>query len=70
MTYTDHGTRLGDGDDWLPLAAANGLEWAHRRQGEPDRWQNLYIRRWGVRGLLWYAGAAAAALGYRPRWLG
>lgn len=55
MTFTDNGTKVKH--DWLPLAAANGIEWMGDRYGYRDRFDNLYRRKLGLNGALWYVGA-------------
>lgn len=64
MTYTDHGTRCPH--EWMPLAFANGVEWATLRKGHKDRWDNLY-RRGLLQKALWFAGALTTLL-HKPRW--
>ena len=57
MTYTDNGTKIKQGYDWMPLAMANGIEWMSARKPYADRFDNLYRNRVGLSALLWYIGA-------------
>jgi hypothetical protein len=67
MTYTDCGTQVKS--EWMPQAMANGLEWsAVIRDDMPDRFNNLYSRKFTANWWLWYVGALLALV-YRPKWL-
>ena len=66
MLHTMTGLRVPF--EWMPLAMANGIEWADDRRGKRDRFDCLYRRNWSVNGLLWYMGAISTLL-YTPRWL-
>jgi len=50
MTFTDCGTKVSW--DWMPLAMANGIEWAQRNR----RFEALYRRRLSVNAALYAAG--------------
>jgi len=50
MTWTDCGTRVRW--DWMPLAMANGVEWAQREK----RFEALYRRRFSLNAVLYAAG--------------
>ena len=61
MIFTDHGTMVRH--EWMPLAMANGAEWATERAGRRDRFNNLYpIRRAPLSAALWLLGAVCAAV--------
>lgn len=64
MIFTDDGTRCPH--NWMPLAVANGIEWASRRKGHNDRWDNLY-RSGFLNKALWLLGAASTLI-HSPEW--
>ncbi|MFA5898022.1 MAG: hypothetical protein WC829_02795 [Hyphomicrobium sp.] len=59
MTFTDCGTFVRP--ESVPLAMANGMEWAKQRKGQSDRLDCLYNRGL-LNKALWYSGVVLAVL--------